>query len=549
MRINRQPPTPCGRPGPGLSPRSTGLPRFGLPLILLLTAAVTFFPRPGLSEPLTLEECLKIGLSHNLEVLSYTLSVDEAGQGVNEAWGAFLPTLSINYSAAKQNNLGSGGASLEDGAGEEGADGEGIDDGGEVDDLVDDALTEGQSGDADQFDTADPDRDSPVQDSFAKLLEARERAAAAAALAAEAEAADGTGESAEPLTRADYLSQTNNTLTVRLTQPLFTGLSGISGLKRARYAKEYQELDLQYLKNQLAREIRLSFYAWLYARERAALWRDSVKRLEMQSSIAAAWVEQRMATRLRLLENDVELSNARHEVIRAASEEAIARANLRDWLNFHYDRQLEISGSLADTPLTAACISVEGCREMAVDRRVEMAMAKLNIMMAREDANLIASRNLPQVDLVGSYVKYQREFDDATVYPDERENYYSVMLNVSFTPFQGGRTLFAWRKQKIAISRMQVQLERQRNMVATEVETRYQQLTESAARIANIDDTLVEARAAYEMAARSAELGVVALDELLDAELRLTRTENNMIDARHALAVANARLIYATGNR
>jgi len=122
-----------------------------------------------------------------------------------------------------------------------------------------------------------------------------------------------------------------------------------------------------------------------------------------------------------------------------------------------------------------------------------------------------------------------------------------VGLSLSFTPFQGGRNLSAWRRLRIAADRLEQQLVNQRHAILTEVETGYQQLDESRARIRNADDTLSEARAAYEMASRSAQLGVVSLNELLDAELRLTRAEINLINSLHARSVAQARLLYALG--
>jgi outer membrane protein TolC len=406
--------------------------------------------------PLTLDQCIERGLAQNPEVKAYALAIDEADQGINEAWGAFLPTLGFNYS-----------------------------------------LNQLSNGDSDEIDS-------------------------------------------------DYLDQNSDNLSVRLTQPLFTGLGGVAGLKKARQSLQFRQYELQYIQLQLVREIRTSFYDWIHARQRAEQWRESVRRLEQQSAIAAAWVEQRLAPRLRLLEIGVELSNARHELIRTCSEEAIAAAKMREWLAIAPNEPFEISGSL-DGEMADLCANLEECQARALEKRPDLVLAQLNIDMTRQDAKAILARNLPHAQVDASWVDFRRNYDESD-YDDVNRDYYSVGLSLSFSPFQGGRNLSAWRRTRIAVDRMAQRQIYQRNAVMTEVETSWQQLAESRARILNANDTLEEARAAYQTASKSAELGVVSLNELLDAELRLTRAEINLINSRHAQSVAQAQLIFALGD-
>lgn len=343
----------------------------------------------------------------------------------------------------------------------------------------------------------------------------------------------------------DYLDQNSDSYSVRLSQPLFAGFSSVAGLKRARQSRAYREAELTYMRQQLVREVRTSFYNYLLSNQRAHEWQASVERLERQKDIAAAWVKQQLAPRLRLLETEVELSNARHQLIRAQSEERIAAAQLRQWLALEADAPLKLSGNF-DENLTLPCVDLSQCLSLGLERRPDLQLAKLNIDMAREDARVILARNLPQVQLEGGYTDYQRDYDDSR-YGEDSRDYFSVTLNLSMKPFQGGRNIAAWRKQRIAVNRYEQQLNAARLQVTSDVETRFQQLDEARARIANAHDTLKEARAAYEVASRSAELGVVSLDDLLYAELRLTRAEINLIDSRAAEALARVALDYAIG--
>jgi len=402
--------------------------------------------------PMTLDECIQRGLEYNPEIKAYELASEEADRGIEEAWGAFLPTLSINYSYNKLRN------------------------------------------------NASNERDN------------------------------------------DYLDQNSNSFSTRLTQPLFTGLSGVAGIKRARANKEYREAELRYIKNQLIKQVSMSYYNLLYAQRRTQQWRESVSRLAEQQEIAAAWVEQRLAPQLRLHEVAAELSNARHELTRAISDQAIARAQLREWLALYPGEDIDIKGNLDDLT-TKPCPDLETCIKDALNQRPEIELSRMNIEMARQDEKSILARNLPRAELDAAWTDYQREY--ATNYPEDERDYYSVTLNLSMKPFQGGRNISAWRKQRVVVDRYRQQLANQRNTIVTEVNTSFEKLNQGYARISDAKKTIEHARAAYDVAIKSTEMGMYSLNDLLDAELRLTRAELKLTDAYVATRRATAELNYA----
>jgi len=412
---------------------------FGLKKNILIICLLFVLPYPCFASTLTLEQCINRGLTHNPEVEAYRLAIDEASEGINEAWGAFLPTLSIGYNHSE--------------------------------------LSNGNSSESD----------------------------------------------------TDYLDQNSDNFSCRLTQPLFTGLAGVAGLERARRSLEYRQVELTYMKKQLVREISTSFYSLLYARQRAEQWKKSIQRLEQQKNIATAWVEQRLAPRLRLYEIEVELSNANHELIRARADQAVASSQLRQWLAYEPDYEAEINGDLQQE-IILPCLELDGCFQQALAHRPEIELSRLNIEMARQDAKIIMARNLPQVSIDGSWTDYQRDYEDSR-YPDNDRDYYSVSLNMSMKLFQGGKNISAWRRQNIKVDRLRQQQLSQRHTIISEVQTRFEQLKESRAGIDNAKNGLVKAREAYNFSAKSVELGILSLNDLLSAEIRLTQAEINKIDA------------------
>ncbi len=427
-----------------------------MPKNILLILILLISPVLASAESLTLDQCLARGLEFNPQVMAYRLAVDEAEEGIYEAWGAFLPTLSVDYGYSQLDN----------------------------------------SGD---------------------------------------------------VTLATDLSQQSESFSVRLSQPLFTGMAGVAGLKKARQSRTYREYELKYMQQQLVREIRTSFYDILHSGQMVDRWTESVGRLGNQQRIAKAWVDQELAPRLRLLEIDVELSNALQQLASAEASLVIAEAKLREWLAPQSDEPLAIEGSLPQLSL-ASCDAVETCLEQALNQRPELQLAELNISMAGEEAKSIRARNLPRISFDAGWTDYQRDFDRDDLERETRD-YYTLSLNLSMRPFQGGRNIFAYRKQKLMIKRLEHDRVRQRNAITTEVRTRFQQLLAGDSRLSSATKGEAAAREAYLFADRATKLGISSLDDLLKAELRLTQAEISKIDAYHALQQAKVQLDYVVANQ
>jgi len=347
-------------------------------------------------------------------------------------------------------------------------------------------------------------------------------------------------------TQVDSLSQKNKTFSVRLSQPLFTGLAGISGLERARQSRTYREYELQYMERQLSREIKINFYEILQAEQLITKWIESVDRLERQKQIAQAWVEQKLAPRQRELEVAVKLANARQELSAAEASLAIAKAKLIEWLDLSLEEPLSIEGRLQQ-PSSNSCLTVEACLEQAMNQRPEIQFSKLNISMAQEDAKIIRSRNLPQLSFDASWVDHRRKYDLDELDRDNQK-YYTLALNLSMRPFQGGKTIFAYRRKKIEIQRLKQVQHQQRNSITTEVRTRFQQLIAGESRLVSATVGVDQAREAYHFSEQSAKLGVTSLEDLLLSEILLTRSEINKIGTVFDLQQARVLLDYVVGN-
>jgi len=436
-------------------PRESKMFRVLLSSMIRIVLLFCLMSNSAFSAGLTLEECLVKGRADNQEVKAYQLAVKAAEEGIKEAWGGFLPTLSLSYDQSR------------------------------------------------------------VFDSRGEGLD------------------------------ADFMDQESERLTARLSQPVFAGFKTVAGLEKARLSKTYTEYELEYILSQLSREISRSFYDILRAEQLVNKWKGSISRLGQQKEIVEAWVDKALAPRIRLLEVDVEVSNARQQLITAQSDLAIARARMKELLALPPGEDFQISGTL-DPDIVAPCDSIEGCTTLALEQRADLKLMGLNIEIVRKSATEVLSRNLPQVNLDASWTDYQRDYDNAGLSDDDRD-YYSLFLNINFRPFQGGRNLFAWRRQRLELERAQHLKADLHQTIVSEVNARFEQFYQNFGLVQNARDSRAEAWEAYRLVKRSVELGVISLEDLLNAELRLTRSEINQVEAAHKLNSAYVQLEHVLG--
>lgn len=343
----------------------------------------------------------------------------------------------------------------------------------------------------------------------------------------------------------DFLNQRSNSSTVTLSQPLFSGFSGVAGVKRSNLGLEHQGLQLRAIQAQVIREIRRDFYGVLQAQSLLEIWEAAIIRLERQKEIANAWYERQLATRLRLLEVEVELSSAIQQREAARSTLATARARMAHWLALANPDELVLDGSL-ERDGEVSFPPLAECLEIARTERADLGIAALNIGMAEQEKIQVAARSLPRVDLEGSWVDYEREYEEAR-FPDDQRDYYNIALRVSFQPFQGGKNIFAWRRQGLTVEKMRQQQVETAKVIDTEVRAAFSQWQDSETRLAASADTLRQATDAWKFAQRALELGVGSLRDLLDAELRRTRAEITRLDALQYRQRTRTDLAYAIG--
>ncbi|MBD1401315.1 TolC family protein [Pelovirga terrestris] len=343
----------------------------------------------------------------------------------------------------------------------------------------------------------------------------------------------------------DFLSQRSQTFQSRLTQPLFKGFSSVAGYRKAELTRDYRHYQLNDLQRRLVLEVKQNFADYLWAQQRLVRWEESVGRLKRQIELVSAWVAEDFAPRLRLLELETELAHALQQQVGAQADLATAAADLRAWLMIPADIELFLIGELTSgvDPIPGKLIDYI---EQALQYRPELKLTATDISLAQQERRIIRARKLPEVNLEGSWVDFERDYRTGGVPSDDR-NYYTVGVNITLRPFQGGAVYYADRRQDLQIRRLGEVQRYYHSAIVAEVTALYERLQEGRSRLDAAAQGIAAAQEAYAFAEEASRLGAASLDTLLNAELRLTRAELDLLDARYQQQLALIRFEHALG--
>ena len=487
---------------------------------------------------LTVNDAVRVALEKNFDVRRAELDVRNADAQVREAWGQVLPQIDVNAGYTRNVLTANPFA---------GSDVSTIFGGGNRSDWV--AFNEDRRLDGDP--TTEPI-------SYDEFLRRQRRSAEQAGI--------NLGGGSDNPFGVDNEFQTG----LQITQTLYNGsaFAAISGAEQfksvTRHARDRQ---MQIVANEVVE----AYYRALLAEERARVVKQRVERTERTLEEISVQVAQGVTAKYQRLSAEVDLSNAKTELIDARNQAELARESLKNTLGLSPDAPIRLAGSLE---ATADDRYLQVSRTRAVDRamnqRPDLERARLNVELEQIRRKTTRSQYLPRVSAVANFNYSGRVPDDRTVvnttnpqdptdpffYEQSTRDFFddsywnpsiSVGLNLSWNLFNGFQTTARMQQDAISIQQAEVQLERLQRGVELEVSRAMRTLETARERIQSQQQTLQVAETNYEYTAERVEEGVSSQVELRQASDQLDQTRLNYLNAVFDYLVARSDLETALG--
>jgi outer membrane protein TolC len=301
-------------------------------------------------------------------------------------------------------------------------------------------------------------------------------------------------------------------------------------------ACEYSRVALG---RRLKRDITVGYLDWLSAVRTQGIVDASVALLNENLRVNDSLNRNGKITQDQVLRARAELL----AVTQQSREAQNGASQAQSYLNFLLNRPLDTALENAEigAGVTAATHALAELRQSALDNRPELAELQ-HLTRATQAQTRVAQADLWPTLSFGA---------DGGIQGEEYEfgrgsNFATVSLLLNWTFFDGGARRAAVRQANAAARKTATQLDELQQQVQLEVQQSLDRLNTSADSLATAEARADAARAAFRIASRKRDEGVISQVEFIDARSSLTGAELNLNVTRFEVLARQAELDYAT---
>ena len=393
---------------------------------------------------------------------------------------------------------------------------------------------------------ADKNLDIQKAKEYASYVQGRyveERAAALPQLGLQA----GIGYSKDDSMRALYGAaqmQASRTVDLTLSQPLYTWGKIGAALKAAEVGLKTADQQLRLFRQAAFRDVSISFYDVLLAKELHRLALENLAQKERHHTEAKRKFEAGVATDYDLLAAEVELQNARPDLIRTQNSINVSRERLRFLLGPEQG-ELDVVGRIEVAPEQLPGY-VESLKT-ALDKRPELADQQLRIRINQELVTIANADDKPRLDLKGGAGWHQLEVSNPGPVRRSDGPAWNAGIYLTFPFFDGMRSRGRTRQARSDLRTSQLQEQKLRDSITLELRTARYTLAEAGEIITALSGTVKQAQRLLQMAEKGFEYGVKTRLEVDDAQTNLLRAQSNLARANRDYLAARVNLLWSMG--
>ena len=335
-----------------------------------------------------------------------------------------------------------------------------------------------------------------------------------------------------------FLREREQDTRVTLRMPLIAPVipAAVRAQRELLGASEYARTAVA---RRLKRDITVGYLDWLSATRTRGIVEASVALLNENLRVNDSLHRNGKITQDQVLRARAELLAVTQQSREAQNGARLAQSYLNFLLNRPLDTALEDADVMGDVSATTRALTE--LRTAALENRPELEQLRHIARASEAQARVARADRWPTLSLgadggiQGEEYQFGRGSNFATI---------SLLLNWTF--FDGGARRAAVRQANAAARRTQTELDSLTQQVQLEVQQSLDRLNTSADSLATAEARADAARAAFRIASRKRDEGVISQVEFIDARSSLTSAELNLNVTRFDVLARQAELDYAT---
>jgi outer membrane protein len=329
------------------------------------------------------------------------------------------------------------------------------------------------------------------------------------------------------------------TFAASFSQPIFKGFSLINQYKIASRSLDIAKISEKATRLEVIFNAKKAFFTLLKARKLRLVSQDAVKLLSAHQEVAKNFYQVGMTPLNDWLKSQVELANAKQNLIVALNNLGMAESEFNIILRRPIDSPVEITDILNYSPLEN---DFDYYFDMADQNRFEIKIADLNLEIAEREVKIAKKDLYPSISLEGSYYKIGTDWDvdggEGISDPDG----WRISAIASWNFWEWGRTCYGVKAKLSRLSQARHDKEELYDNIRLDVKRSYLKARESEKNITTIKKAIEQAKENLRISEEQYRHQVATSTDVLDAQTLLSKTMTNYYNSLYDFKIAKAAL-------
>ena len=329
-----------------------------------------------------------------------------------------------------------------------------------------------------------------------------------------------------------------------VTQPIFTGFSILRQYDIAKLGLDSAEIKEKLVSQDIILKAKTIYFMLLQAQKLRKISEQTVIQINAQKNVAENFYQVGMSPLNDLLQAQVELANAKQDLIVAKNNMQNAESDFNTLLRRPINTPVSVEDILDYSPFEK---DLDYCLAQADKNRLEIKIADLEFEIAEKEVQLAKKDYYPSINLEGNYFREGTEWDvngGEGIFDPEGWN---VLAVAKWNFFEWGRTTYGIREKKSRLSQAQFRKDEILDNIHQEVKKAFLRTQEAEKAIITVEKAIEQAKENFRINQERYKEQMATSTDVLDAQTLLSKTMTNYYNALYAYKISKAALYRAMG--
>ena len=331
-----------------------------------------------------------------------------------------------------------------------------------------------------------------------------------------------------------------------LTQPLFLGGAGVSGVKIARAAVRVSDQNLKSKRQNLIYNTSNAFYGCLFAKELVDVQEEALAQTEANLKVVKKKYNVGMASGFDKMRAEVEVANLKPLVISANNNYKLALTQLRTILGLEKDAVIEVKGEFQYIEDTFGDLDLYEIQAQALLNRPEIHALDEQKYITQKSIAISKSNFLPKLFFQTDY-SFLAMRNDLKFTQDDFSKGFTSAVSLQIPLFTGFKNSKQYQKSKLDYKIM-LDMEKQvQDGINAEVEVAFHSFQEAKEKYQAASQSVGLAKEALRLANMMYDEGTNTQLDVLNSQLALTQARLNYVSSLYEYQMARYAIRRVTG--